>query len=569
MSAAVLLSAFVALTFSPMLSSKILDRHGEGNRFTRRLDAWFNVLHDYYVASLKAVLHRSKLMIGVLVGLLALCIALFQIIPSEFAPKEDRGAFSIMIKGPEGASYDYMIEHLNEIEKRLTPLRESGEFTTVLTRAPNSFSAGTFNDASATVVLSPWNSGRKPIGYYLQKVRELTSDITGVQIFPVARQALGGGSSKPIQFVLGGSSYEELVKWRDIIMNKALENPGLVGLDQDYRETRPQIGITINRDRAGDLGVPVAVINQTLESMLGSRRVTTYIDRGEEYDVILESEKDMKQSPLDITNIYVRSERTKELIPLSNLVSISEFADASTLKRYNRLRSITFEANLADGYSLGEGLGYLENLVRTELPAGAHIDYKGESQRYKDSGSSMYLVFGLALVVVFLVLAGQFESFVLPLIVMLTVPLAISGALVALWLTGQTLNIYSQIGLIILVGLAAKNGILIVEFVNQLRDEGVEFYEAIVEAAAKRLRPIIMTSFATVMGAFPLIISSGAGAETRQVIGIVIFAGVSFSTILTLFIVPVMYRLLAKNSASPEATSRRLESLLKEHDHVS
>ena len=298
---------------------------------------------------------------------------------------------------------------------------------------------------------------------------------------------------------------------------------------------------------------------------MGSRRVTTFIDRGKEYDVILESEKALKQTPDDINNTYVRSSRSSALIPLSNLITIHEFADSSTLNRFNRQRAITLEANLAEGYSLGEALAYLEGLVRSELPSGASIDYKGPSQDFKNSSNTMYLVFALALVVTFLVLAAQFESFVHPLIIMLTVPLAITGALGALWIFGMSLNIYSQIGLIILIGIAAKNGILIVEFINQLRDQGMEFKEAILDASGKRLRPIIMTALTTAMGAVPLILSSGAGAETRLVIGTVILSGVMVTTFFTLFIVPVMYQMWCRNTSSPLANSHKLETELEAH----
>ncbi len=568
MSAAVLFSSFVALTFSPMLSSKILDRHGSHNRFTSWLDKKFEALRTGYIAFLKKAMKHPVMVVVLLLAVFGCAFTLFKLVPSEYAPKEDRGAFFLMLRGPEGTSYNYITQQLNEVERRLTPFVESGEFERLLMRAPRSFgAASSFNDGIGIVVLSHWDSGRKPIWYYVNKVRELTSDMPGIQVFPVVRQALGGGWKKPVQFVLGGPTYDELAQWRDIMLEKASENKNLIGLDHDYLETKPQIGLTIQRNRAGDLGVPVAVINRTLESMLGSRNVTTFIDRGEEYDVILESKKDLKQSPTDISNIYVRSQTTGQLIPLSNLVEIKEYADATSLNRYNRMRSITLEANLADGYSMGEALNYLEGLVRSELPPGVSIDYKGGSLDYIESGSSIFLIFLLALVVVYLVLAGQFESFVHPFIIMMTVPLAITGALFALWAMGLSLNIYSEIGLIILIGLAAKNGILIVEFINQLRDEGVEFTEAILEASGKRLRPILMTAITTAMGAVPLILSFGAGAETRFVIGIVIFAGVIIATAFTIVVIPVMYHLLAKNTTSPHAVSQRLEKLLKEHKH--
>lgn len=563
MAGAVIFSSFVALSFSPMLASKMLRNNDSESTFTQWIDRKINAMRNQYTRMLDKIIDHPLPSILAVASMFCLAGVMLMVVPKEFAPKEDRGAFYMMMRGPEGSSYDYVMEHVNKIEQRLLPYTENGEFQRLLMRAPAGFGGtASYNDARGIVVLSDW-SQRKPIWDYLKEIRQKTADITGVKISSVVRQAFGGGINKPVQFVLGGPTYEELASWRDIIFEKAAENPNLLNLDSDYLETKPQIGITVNHNRAATLGVPVEVINRTLESMLGSRQVTTFIEDGEEYDVILESEKDLKRSALDISNIYVRSERTRELIPLSSLVSISEFAAAATLNRYNRLRSITIDAGLADNYTLGEALDYLEELAHAELPAGVTIDYKGESLEFKESGRSVYIIFLLALVVVFLVLAGQFESFVHPVIIMLTVPLAITGALIALWLTGQSLNIYSQIGLIILVGLSAKNGILIVEFINQLRDEGVAFRDAVLEASAKRLRPIIMTSLTTAMGAMPLIISSGAGAETRLVIGIVIFAGVIMTTLLTIFVVPTLYMLMAKNTTSPETVSRELEKQLK------
>lgn len=565
MAGSVALSCFVALTFSPMLASKLMRSNESQSALTQRIDFHLARLREMYLKALGKALDAPAHSVAALVAMFLAAGLMFMVVPKEFAPQEDRGSFFLMIRGPEGASYEYTMEHVDEIERRLMPYTETGEFQRMLMRVPGSFgSTSAFHTARGTIVLGDW-SARKSISAYLREVREKTADITGVRIAAVQRQAFGGRTTKPVQLVLGGSTYEELAQWRDIILTKAAENEKLLNLDSDYLETKPQIGIEVNQARAATLGVPAQVINATLESMLGSRRVTTFIDNGEEYDVILESEKDLKRSPLDIANIYVRSERTGELLPLSNLVTLSEFASATQLNRYNRLRSVTIEAGLAEGYTLGEALDYLENLVRTELPPGVSVAYKDESQEFKESGIAIYGIFLLSLVVVYLVLAGQFESFIHPGIVMLTVPLAVTGALVALFVTGQTLNIYSQIGLIILVGLAAKNGILIVEFINQLRDEGVEFRDAILDASAKRLRPILMTALTTAMGAIPLIISGGAGAETRFVIGVVIFAGVLIATFFTIFVVPVMYMLMAKNTSSPETVSRELEALLKNY----
>ena len=339
----------------------------------------------------------------------------------------------------------------------------------------------------------------------------------------------GGGGGQPVQLVLGGPNYEQLADWRDIIIARASENPGLLRLDSDLRETQPQVLVRVDTDRAASLGVSARSIGSTLQTMMSERQVTTYVVDGEEYDVILQAKQDQRATYADLRNIFVRSERSGELIPLSNLTKLEDLAGPSQLNRHNRMRAVTISANLAPGYTLGEGLDYLERLIRTELPA-AQIDYRGESLEYKEASGALYFTFGIALFVVFLVLAAQFESFVHPLVIMVTVPLAVAGGLLGLLLSGITLNIYSQIGIIMLVGIAAKNGVLIVEFINQLRDQGIEFRQAIVDAARIRFRPVIMTAFATTMGAVPLIFAHGPGAQSRSALGVVIFSGVTLAT---------------------------------------
>ena len=324
-----------------------------------------------------------------------------------------------------------------------------------------------------------------------------------------------------------------------------------------------QLLVNINRDRAADLGVSISDIGGTLEVMLGQRRVSTFLDRGEEYDVILEGIEEDFRSPNSIENLYVRSARTGELIPMDNLLTFEEQATSSRLNRYNRMRAVTISANLAEGYTLGEALAYLENIVATELPDNVSIDYKGESQLYQEAGNSFIYVFMLALAVTYLILAAQFESWVHPLVIMLTVPLALVGAYIGLFFSGMTINIYSQIGLVMLIGLAAKNGILIVEFANQLRDAGMEFEHALKRAAAQRLRPIVMTGFTTVFSALPLVLASGPGAESRMVIGMVIFSGVLVSAFMTLFVVPTAYSWLARNTGSPLKRTNEIERLEK------
>ncbi|MFU8848285.1 MAG: efflux RND transporter permease subunit [Opitutales bacterium] len=569
MAAAVFFSTLVALTLSSMLASKVLIS-AEKNAFSRRIDKDFNRLRGLYLWLLDKCLKHWYVVVLIFIGLIVLATYMFRSIPSEYAPKEDRGAFFVLVNGPEGASFEYIEEYMDIVESRMLDYVEAGELDLAIVRAPRSFgNLSSFNDGIVIAVLSPWES-RRSAWEIMDEVRARLSDLTGVRAFPVMRQGFGGGIQKPVQFVIGGGTYEQLAEWRDIILKRVeADNPGFVGLDADYKETKPQIGIAIDRDRAADLGVSLSAVGRTLESMLGGRRVTTFIDDGEEYDVIVEGERSTQSTPTNLENIYLRSATTGDLIPLSNVVVLKEFADSSSLNRYNRVRAITLESNLENGYPLGAALEHLERLVREELPETAVIDYKGQSLDFKSSGTSLLFVFALGLFIVYLVLAAQFESWMHPLVIMLSVPLAITGALAGLYFFGGSLNIYTQVGLIMLVGLAAKNGILIVEFINQLRDQDMPYREAILEAASIRLRPIIMTGITTAAGSLPLILSSGAGSETRAAIGTVIFSGVLAATFFTLIVVPVAYYLLARRTGSPGDVARALDKerevfLLKE-----
>lgn len=562
MAAAVAFSSFVALSLSSMLASKLLKPHEQDNWLSRWVERTLHASRRVYAWALVRVLAWRWVALLVFAGMFAGSAWLFKALPTEYTPREDRGAFFLIVNGPEGATYEYMKHYMDEIESRMMGLVESGEVTRMLVRAPRDFGVVTnFNTGIVVVVLNDWASRRSAFEIMADAQSRL-SDLTGVRAFPIMRQGFGGTQQQPFRFVLGGAgSYEELAEWRDILLARIREdNPGLTNLDTDYKETQPQLEVRIDYDRAAALGVSVSAIGRTLETMLGSRRVTTYIDRGEEYDVILEAEPDDKRRAASLQNIYVRSDASGELIPLSNLVTLEEFAGSTALNRYNRNRAITIEASLADGVALGDALDHVEALAREHLPDRLVIDYKGQSLDLRNAGGSLLFVFLLGLVVVFLVLSAQFESFIHPLVIMLGVPLAIGGALLGLFITGNTLNLYSQIGLVMLIGLAAKNGILIVEFANQLRDAGRPFDEALVEASTLRLRPILMTGVTTVAGAIPLVFAFGAGAETRSVIGIVVVSGVSVSMFLTLFVIPVLYSLLARNTKSPGSVRKRLEA---------
>jgi len=566
MAAAVVFSSFVALTLSAVLASKILRPVTSSSAIVRYIDHFFSRFQKRYRAWVEVCIrHPGKVMAG-----LAVIIAgsgwLAEHIPAEFAPREDRGAFFVMVNGPEGASYAFMKDYMEEIERRLLPFAESGEAKRVLVRAPRSWGSASFNSGIAIIVLSDWDE-RRSAWAIMKDINQKLSDLPGVRAFTVMRQGIGGRVAKPVQFVIGGGTYEELAEWQNILLSKIAENnPGLIDVDTDYKDTNPQIQIAIDYDRAAELGVSVQTIGRTLESLLGSKRVTTYIDDGEEYDVLIEGERAQQNSPTDIENIYVRSKSSNQLIPLASLVEHDEYAVATSLNRYNRMRAITLEANLEDGYALGDALDYLDRLVREVLPEHAVIDYKGQSQDFKFSGSSVFFAFGLGILVMFLVMAAQFESYISPFIIMFTVPLAVAGGLLGLWVTDGTFNLYSQIGLIMLIGLATKNGILIVEFANQLRDQRKPINEAILEAAETRLRPIIMTSLTTVAGSLPLILSFGAGAETREVLGITLFFGVTVATLFSLFLIPVIYHLLARFASSPKAVEQALERALGRDD---
>lgn len=568
--AAVCFSAILALTLTPMLASKLLSDKPPSGPFAimpRLIDGAFKKLRGGYSALLNQLIGRPIAVGLVLISLFAGAYSLLRVVPQEYVPTEDRGSFFIMVRGPEGASFDYMKQYVDEIERRVLPYTETGEMRRVLVRAPG-FGSNAFNQAFVIVSLADWGE-RRPSSEIIGEVNRKLSDLPGIRAFAIMRQGLGGGNGKPVQFVLGGPDYQQLTEWRDTFIQALNENnPGITDIDWDYKETQPQYRVQIDYDRAADVGVTVADIGNTLQTMLGSRRVTTYVDNGEEYDVILEGLRSEQNSPNDVQNIYVRSSTSGNLIPLSSLVQIVGIADSPRLNRYNRVRSITIEAGLAEGASLGDVLIKMEQIAREVLPTEAQIDFKGQSLDFKSSGSSIMFVFAIGLIIVFLVLAAQFESYRHPIIIMLTVPATLAGGLLGIYLTGNSLNIYTQIGLIMLIGLSAKNGILIVEFANQLRDEGMEFLDAIKEASLTRLRPIVMTSLTTAAGSVPLILTSGAGAETRQAIGVVILSGVLAGMLVTVLIVPTAYALIARGSGSPSDVARRLEAEEQEADEA-
>ena len=555
--AAVVFSSLTALSLTPMMCSKMLKHRERSSSFGQKLDRAFARFEAAYGRALANSIHQPLMIVLVLGLSLAAVFLLFNKLPSEYTPKEDRGNFFLIMQGAEGASYESNVKNMHKIEEKLLGYQAEGELDRVLVRVPGFGGSG----GIAIVGLPEWDKRSIDTFSFINKINRDVQNVTDVRAFAIMRRGIGGGggSNAPVSFVLQGNTFEELAQWRDILIAEAQNNPNLSNINSDYKETYPQLLVQIDRERAYDLGVPVGDIAQTLETMLGQRRVTSFVDRGEEYDVIVEGDEKQFQSPTDIDNLYVRSRTTDKLIPLANLLNIGENATSSRLNRYNRLRSITVTANLADGYALGDALDFLIDVTKNKLPEHVQVDYKGESLLLKESGNSILFVFLLALLITYLVLAAQFESFIHPFVILLTVPLALVGALTGLELMGMSLNIYSQIGIVMLIGLAAKNGILIVEFANQLRDKGIAFEEALISAAQQRLRPIVMTTFTTVTSAIPLVLAVGPGAESRMVIGVVIFAGVSLASIFTLFIVPGAYYWLCRNTGSPQAIANEIE----------
>lgn len=558
---AVVFSTVLALSLTPMMASKLLKQQASESFLTRAVDRFFTWLQRGYHQALETCLRfRAFVVVGLCV-IAVLVVFLWQRVPSEFSPQEDQGVLMAMMQGPEGASMDYMREQSELMQATLTPYLERGEIESFVMIMPG-FGGSGVNSGMSIIALPDWENRPKPTGQVMNELMNAWREIPGVRINAFMRSGLvRGGGGQPVQFVLGGRSYQELADWRDIVINRADASGLFSPMRSDYLETRPSLTISVDKTRAADLGVSIQSIGRTLQAMMSESRVTTYVDGGEEYDVILQAEDAQRASPDDLTNIYVRSENTGQLIPMSNLITVENSSSPNTLNRYNRTRAITVSADLQPGVTLEEGLAFLENVVLEELPEHAQIDYKGESLELKEASGGLLFIFSMALLVVFLVLAAQFESFIHPMIIMTTVPLAIFGALIGLLLTDGTLNIYNNIGLIVLVGIASKNGILIVEFANQQRDQGIEFRDALIQACDMRLRPVIMTALSTLVGALPLILATGAGAESRILLGTVIFSGVMMTTIMTLFVVPVVYDLMARHTGSPEAVSRKLNTM--------
>ena len=565
LSFSIVISAFVALTLSPMLASKYLKVAHSKPNFLKKFDSYLDKFSNFYFETLLLLLYKKKEIVIFLIGVLISVIILFKITPKELIPPEDRGVFYVVIQAPDGSGFDYTKEKTENIEKIFLNDLGKGLYREILVRVPG-FQSGIdqVNTGFLVILLEDWGKRKKFSNENLGGIFQQLNSFPGVKAFPIMPQGLrGGAGEKPVQFVLKGNTYEELIKWKEILKTEVVKNKNLVNVDDDLDLTKPQLKIKINTDKAADLGVSVDSIAKTIETMFGSKEVTKYTKDGREYSVMLQADVKNRREPSNLNKVAVRSNSGK-LVPLTSVATFYEESTYTSLNRYNRQRAVTISARLVGGYTISEALTYLEGVAKEKLPTTARIDYKGESLEFKNTSSDIYFIFILALFTAYLSLAAQFESWRHPLTIMLTVPLAILGGIIGLWIIGSSLNIYSQIALIVLIGLAAKNGILIVEFANQLRTQGLQLKEAIIESCRVRLRPILMTSVATIIGVVPLIIATGPGAASRATVGIVIFMGMLFATLFTLYVIPVMYLIIGKNTGRMDAVEIELEKQLKE-----
>jgi multidrug efflux pump len=549
---AVLVSGFVALTLTPMMCSKLLRHVDQPTRFDRGMERVLSAVGQGYSRALGWVLHHRWVVLLVMLASAGGSYALFSTAKSELAPMEDRGVIFMPIRAPDGATLEYTARYLDAIERITSQYPEFDRRFTFM-------GGGQVSSAFGVLRTVDWTERSTTTPQLAQKLLPQLMALPGVSVFPITPPSLGqGGRARAIEYVLvSGDSYDNMARAAQAMVAEMQKNPGIVQPDSDLQLNKPEIFIDVDRARAADVGVSVDVVARTIETMLGSRVVTRYKRDAEQYDVLVQTENAGRATPEDIEKIFVRG-RNDTMVPLSALVKIREAVSPRELNHFNQRRSVTLSANLAPGYSLGEALKFMDEAAARVLPAGYATELNGVSREFKASSGALGVVFVLALLFIFLVLSAQFESFIDPFVILLSVPLSMVGALLALKLAGGTLNVFSQIGLITLVGLITKHGILIVEFANKLRQEGHAVLDAVQQAATLRLRPILMTTGAMVLGALPLALARGAGAESRQQIGWVIVGGMSLGTLLTIFVVPTVYTWFARKSIPGEITTPAL-----------
>ncbi|MBP4042939.1 efflux RND transporter permease subunit [Aeromonas sp. SrichE-2G] len=559
LSLAVLFSSLVALTLTPAMGSWLMRAVHKPNALTATLDLGLGWVEERYRRLLGWVLRRAIWMPLVLLLCLGGIGALFGKLPASLTPTEDRGVLYVFVKGAEGTSIERMKRNMQQVEAAILPLLGQGVVQAMSFSTP-AFGRGGDQTGMAIIQLTDWAERDVTATEFGRSLSGLLAGIPDVMI-RTFQPGFRGGSTAAVQFVLQGSDYGELYQQGLALKEAATQSGLMLSPDLDYAEKTPELQVTIERERASQLGIPVSTVASSLQALLGGVSQTTYVDRGEEYDVYLRANQTQFNGISDVSRIYLKA-ASGEMVSLSTLATVTQVASPQRLNHYQRQKAVALTADVAPGHTLGEALDFLDGWAADHLPTGMSVDYAGESKDYRDNQGEMVLVFGLALLVVYLVLVAQFESLLTPAVVMMTVPLGIFGGLLGLWLTGQELSIYSQIGMIMLIGMVTKNGILIVEFINQLRQRGEGFEEAIIAGSVRRLRPILMTSLTAIIGAVPLMISMGAGYESRMAVGTVVFFGLSLATLVTLLVVPAIYQLIARRAGMTGARDRLVDEVL-------
>ena len=537
---AIVVSSFVALTLSPMLGSKFLNKNTKKSKIVLKFEKYYKSFLEFYSETLNYWINKQKLIITFMFFVVIASVLLFNFSPKELLPQEDRGVYLVIGKTDEGSSFQYTADKAEEIERRLIPLiKKDGEsYKRVIMRVPGFGRASkSYNSFIIIALLDDWKNRDESAVKIMRKAIGKIVTVPQALAFPISPQSIRVSSyNKPVQMVLLGNSYDQLEKWQKSIMMELRKNKNLAAIESDYSKNKPEIKLVINRKKAQDLGVSIQSIGSTINTLFSGKTVTKFNRQGKEYPIILQADIENRKRSESLSKIFVRSETTGKLISLANLVEFKEVGSAKILARYDRQRAVTISARLVGDYTLSEALGYLEKTVNKKVPD-ARIEWKGKSEELKETSNELFIIFALALLTAFLVMAANFNSFIHPLVIMLTVPLSVFGGIIFILLFNSSINIFSQIALVILIGISTKNSILIVDWANQLRRAGKNIQSAALEACRRRFRAIIMTSLSTMIAMVPLLIGNigpGAGEGSRLAVGATIFGGMLISTFFTL-----------------------------------
>ena len=566
---AIVVSSFVALTLSPMLASKFLSKDTKKTKIVLKFEKYYKSFLEFYSETLKYWITKDKFVTGFIFSVVVISVLLFNFAPKELLPQEDRGVYLIIGKTDEGSSFQYTADKAEEIERRLTPLinKEGESYKRIVMRVPGFGRASkSYNSFIIIALLDNWKNRDESAKKIMRKAMEKIVTVPQALAFPISPQSIRVSQfNKPIQLVLLGKNYEELELWQKVIMVELRKNRNLAAVESDYSKNKPEIKLIINRKKAQDLGVSIQSIGTTVSTLFSGKTVTKFNQLGKEYPIILQANIENRKKSESLSKIFVRSDTTGKLISLANLVEFEEVGSAKILARYDRQRAVTISARLIGDYTLSEALSFIETTVSKNAPE-ARIEWKGKSEELKETSNELFIIFALALLTAFLVMAANFNSFIHPVVIMLTVPLSVFGGIIFILLFNSSINIFSQIALVILIGMSTKNSILIVDWANQLRRAGKNIQSAALEACRRRFRAIIMTSLSTMIAMVPLLIGNigpGAGEGSRLAVGATIFGGMLISTFFTLYVTPTMYVLLTKNTKRIDAVDLQLSKELK------